>query len=228
MNLFASVLVSLSIFSQGSTEPVRASAEQPQKPAIKRTVKSGNCGTDVKNINQKLLELNLMGTRKNSGKCFTSLSVQSTMAFQKYAGLAVDGVVGPKTRKALDNTGSLRLEKITEKKRAGNYVLISLKKQLLFLVKDNQISKAFNVSTGKPGYSTPTGTFRVYRKEEMSWSTPYSVWMPWASYFTGGIAVHQSDSIPAYPASHGCIRISQLFAKHVYEKMPFNKRVVVI
>ena len=27
-------------------------------------------------------------------------------------------------------------------------------------------------------------------------------------YFIGGIAVHGSNSIPRYPASHGCVRVS--------------------
>jgi hypothetical protein len=228
MDLIASILVSLSIFGQGPAEAAKTAEKEPDKPAVKRTVKSGSCGKDVKNINKKLLALNLMGQRKSGGKCFDALSIQATMAFQKYAGLGADGVVGPKTRKALDNTKKLRLKKITKKKRSGNYVLISLKKQLLFLVKNNQIDQAFNISSGKPGYSTPVGEFRVYRKEKMSWSVPYSTWMPWASYFTGGIAVHQSDSVPAYPASHGCIRVSQPFAKLVYKKMSFNKRVIVI
>jgi peptidoglycan hydrolase-like protein with peptidoglycan-binding domain len=226
MSLIASILVSLSIFSPAN--PAESPADGREKAVSKRVVQSGQCGQDVKNINQKLLELGLMGRRENSSKCFDSMSLQATIAFQKYTGLVADGAVGPKTRRALDNTNRLRLEKITEKKRSGNYVVISLKKQLLLLIKDNQVTKAFNISSGKPGYSTPSGSFRVYRKEEMSWSNPYSTWMPWASYFYGGIAVHQSDSVPAYPASHGCVRISELFSKYVYERMPFNKRVIVI
>ena len=41
----------------------------------------------------------------------------------------------------------------------------------------------------------------------MSWSVPFSTWMPWASYFVGGIAFHAYGSVPSYPASHGCIRM---------------------
>jgi lipoprotein-anchoring transpeptidase ErfK/SrfK len=32
------------------------------------------------------------------------------------------------------------------------------------------------------------------------------LWRP--KYFNGGIAVHGSPSIPGYPASHGCARVS--------------------
>jgi len=32
------------------------------------------------------------------------------------------------------------------------------------------------------------------------------MWRP--KFFTGGIALHGSASVPAFPASHGCVRVS--------------------
>ena len=40
--------------------------------------------------------------------------------------------------------------------------------------------------------------------------------MPYAAYFDGGIAMHGLDSVPPYPASHGCVRISMPEAPAVY------------
>ena len=37
---------------------------------------------------------------------------------------------------------------------------------------------------------------------------PFKVWLPWASYFTGGIAFHEYPVVPAYAASHGCVRVN--------------------
>jgi lipoprotein-anchoring transpeptidase ErfK/SrfK len=41
----------------------------------------------------------------------------------------------------------------------------------------------------------------------MSWSVPFQTWMPYAQYFLGGYAMHEYPSVPAYPASHGCVRL---------------------
>jgi lipoprotein-anchoring transpeptidase ErfK/SrfK len=41
--------------------------------------------------------------------------------------------------------------------------------------------------------------------------------MPWASYFTGGIALHAYPDVPAYPASHGCVRLPAPEAQRVYD-----------
>jgi lipoprotein-anchoring transpeptidase ErfK/SrfK len=40
--------------------------------------------------------------------------------------------------------------------------------------------------------------------------------MPWASYFTGGIAFHEYSYVPAYPASHGCVRMMARDAPLMY------------
>ena len=72
-----------------------------------------------------------------------------------------------------------------------------------------------HTSTGFGG-RTPAGTFHVYRKEQLSWSVPFKVWMPWASYFDGGFAMHAYPYVPAYPASHGCVRLPAPEAQRVY------------
>ena len=50
------------------------------------------------------------------------------------------------------------------------------------------------------------GDFSLYRHvpgERVSYLG--SLWKPW--YFYGGYAIHGSSSVPAHPASHGCIRV---------------------
>jgi lipoprotein-anchoring transpeptidase ErfK/SrfK len=77
------------------------------------------------------------------------------------------------------------------------------------------VRRAVHTSTGSFG-RTPAGTFHVYRKELLSWSQPFQVWMPYASYFVGGIAMHEYFDVPAYPASHGCVRLPAGEANRVY------------
>jgi lipoprotein-anchoring transpeptidase ErfK/SrfK len=51
--------------------------------------------------------------------------------------------------------------------------------------------------------------------------------MPLASYFTGGIAFHQYGFVPAYPASHGCIRVNRFDARLLYDFAVHGTPVVV-
>ena len=57
----------------------------------------------------------------------------------------------------------------------------------------------------------------VFRKERLSYSVPFHVYMPYASYFFSGDAMHAYPSVPAYPASHGCVRLSAPEAPIVYD-----------
>jgi lipoprotein-anchoring transpeptidase ErfK/SrfK len=84
------------------------------------------------------------------------------------------------------------------------------------MVEDGVVVRAVHTSTGVGGI-TPVGEFRVYAKVLMSWSVPFQVWMPYAAYFRGGIATHESPNVPSYPASHGCVRLPAGEAKRVYD-----------
>jgi len=99
----------------------------------------------------------------------------------------------------------------------GRHVEIYRSLGVVLLVENGSVIRAVHTSTGAPGRETPSGTFSVYRKEQLSWSIQFKVWMPWASYFTGGIALHAYPDVPAYPASHGCVRLSAPEAQKVYD-----------
>jgi len=53
---------------------------------------------------------------------------------------------------------------------------------------------------------TPTGAFKVYRQDS-GWNEGPLGSLYNANFIVGGIAIHGSNSVPAQPASHGCIRI---------------------
>jgi lipoprotein-anchoring transpeptidase ErfK/SrfK len=68
----------------------------------------------------------------------------------------------------------------------------------------------FAVSTGRPGYGTPSGTFHPQRMEPTWFSKEYyNSPMPHSIFFHGGFAIHGSYEINRLggPASHGCIRL---------------------
>jgi hypothetical protein len=137
---------------------------------------------------------------------------QALLAFQGWYGLARTGTV----------TGETQLELFRAKRpkpvahRSGTRVEIHRDLGVLLLIEGNEVVRAVHTSTGAGG-GTPSGSFRVYRKETLSWSVPFSVWMPFASYFIGGIAMHEYPDVPSYPASHGCVRLPDGEAERVYQ-----------
>ena len=136
---------------------------------------------------------------------------QALIAFQGWERLARTGTVTGETQVALFRAS--RPEPETH--RRGKRVEIHRDRGVLLLVEDNEVRRAIHTSTGAFG-ATPAGSFRVYRKETLSWSVPFHVWMPYASYFVGGIAMHEYSYVPAYPASHGCVRLPAGEAHRVY------------
>ena len=135
------------------------------------------------------------------------------LAFEKWAGLPRDG--------ALDPLVTARLMRATRPvpviRAPGRRIEVQLGRQLAMLIENDRVERVVHISSGAWGTPTPLGSYAVYRKERMSWSVPFSVWMPWASYFTGGIALHQAPSVPPYPASHGCVRVNVYDAPYLYE-----------
>jgi hypothetical protein len=77
----------------------------------------------------------------------------------------------------------------------------------------------FAVSTGRPGYSTPSGTFHPQRMARTWFSKEYyNSPMPHSIFFHGGFAIHGSYEIDRLggPASHGCIRLHPNNAATLY------------
>ena len=94
--------------------------------------------------------------------------------------------------------------------RAGPGRRIEIHRDLgvLLMVEDGEVVRAVHTSTGSGGI-TPVGDFKVYAKVLYSWSVPFQVWMPYAAYFRGGIATHQSPTsrpTPRRTAAFGCRR----------------------
>jgi len=149
-------------------------------------------------------------------------SADAVKAFQKANGLAVDGVVGPATRAAAEHPATLEASDHSQ----GTHVEVDVDRQLLLVVADGAIEDIYSVSTGMNGYDTPKGTFRVFRKERRSWSVPYKVWLPYASYFNGGVAFHAGDTAVSR-ASHGCVRVPAAFARELYGVLKTGTKVIV-
>jgi L,D-transpeptidase catalytic domain/Sporulation and spore germination/Putative peptidoglycan binding domain len=150
-------------------------------------------------------------SRANVNGSLDYVTSQALTAFQGWEGLARTGTVTGETQVELMRADRPR----GRSGRSGRSVEIHRDRGVLLLIEDGLVERAVHTSTGAGG-ATPSGTYRVYRKERMSWSIPFSVWMPYASYFVGGIAMHEYPHVPEYPASHGCVRLPAGEASRVY------------
>lgn len=137
------------------------------------------------------------------------------------------------------STGSV--VEIVKRLRPGEYVwapqiapdgptllIVNLKSQRAVLYRNGVPIGASTVSTGRPGYRTPTGVFTILQKHVEHYSTTYdNAPMPYMQRLTWrGIALH-AGQLPGYPASHGCIRLPLGFAKFLYGVTRLGMTVVI-
>jgi L,D-transpeptidase catalytic domain/Sporulation and spore germination/Putative peptidoglycan binding domain len=176
----------------------------------------------LREAQELLAELGYLAPELVSGEADDATAV-AVLELQKWTGLPRDGVLDEATLRALER--AMRPRPVTL--MPGRHVEILLDRQLALLVDDGRVVRAVHISSGAGG-RTPVGTFHVYRKERLSWSVPFEVWMPWASYFTGGIALHEYPIVPTYPASHGCVRVNRYDAPFLYEFAAYGTPVVVL
>ena len=201
--------------------------------ASSTVLRPGDSGAAVKSLQTKLVALGYwLGSVDGE---YGPLTKQAVVAAQKAAGLTRDGIAGPKTMAAL-------ADKVRPSARStkGLVVEVNLSKQLLLVVKDGRVLRIINTSTGtgktytRPNGTTgravtPKGTFRVNRQID-GWRTSALGKLYRPKYFTTtGVAVHGATSVPAYPASHGCVRVSLKAMAHLWSKgyLPIGGKVYV-
>lgn len=82
----------------------------------------------------------------------------------------------------------------------------------MLVLRGGEVEGVVNASTaGIPGYHSPEGRFRVFRRVEGIDTSPLGrLWNP--LYLYRGYAMHGSTSVPPEPASHGCVRVPALGA----------------
>ena len=108
-------------------------------------------------------------------------------------------------------------------------IVVSRKDQRLKVYRGLEVIATSNVSTGKAGHTTPTGIFSILEKRRTHFSNLYnSAPMPFMQRLTwSGIALHESNSVPRYPASHGCVRLPRGFAKKLFGLTDRGAHVVI-
>ena len=107
-------------------------------------------------------------------------------------------------------------------------LLVNVRTQRATLFRNGLPVGASTISSGRPGYRTPTGVFTILQKQVEHYSSKYdSAPMPYMQRLTWyGVALH-AGQLPGYPASHGCIRLPSGFAKLLFAVTKLGMTVVV-
>lgn len=118
--------------------------------------------------------------------------------------------------------------------KAEVLVTISKSEQQMTVSVNGASSYRWSVSTGRPGYNTPSGSFHPLRLERVYYSKKFDdAPMPNSVFFYGGYAVHGTyeESKLGRPVSHGCVRLTRANAATLFALVQqhglSNTRVVI-
>jgi hypothetical protein len=201
---------------------------------------AGATGLNVSLIQQRLTTLGFWNG--GTSGVFSWSTQQAVMAYQKWNGLAPLGFVDGPTAHALNWPNCRATASLTNQ---GDLMEVDKGRQLGFFVRNGQTLLVLNVSTGG-GYFyeadnqltgakisgtaiTDDGTFHIYRvyDQPVYKGTLGTLYRP--RFVVGGIAVHGAPNVPGYPASHGCIRVSNPAMDMIWalDLLPMGSKVVV-
>jgi Putative peptidoglycan binding domain/L,D-transpeptidase catalytic domain len=172
----------------------------PSDAAGDGVLQPGESGPAVQSLQERLSALGYWSGTPDSQ--YGDLTRQAVLAFQKAEGLGRDGIAGPETLGRLETA-----QRPAGRSTSGNVIEIDLARQLLMVVQNGQVRWAFNTSTGTSSTPTPAGQFSIQRQIDGIRVSEYGrLYRP--KYFVGGVAIHGYPSVPEYPASHACTRLS--------------------
>lgn len=84
------------------------------------------------------------------------------------------------------------------------------------------------VSSGKKTNATPAGKFFVNYKQRHKLSSKYeNAPMPYSINYSGDYFIHQ-QSLPGYPASHGCVRLMMTDAERLFNWVRVHDAVTLV
>jgi hypothetical protein len=107
-------------------------------------------------------------------------------------------------------------------------VFVSLPRQEAVVYRNGVRIGRAAVSSGKSGHSTPTGVFQILEKDIDHRSKTYNnAPMPYMERLTwDGVALHTGFN-PGHPASHGCVRLPDGFAKELFKITRVGGTVII-
>ena len=215
----------------GTPSWLQAGSPNARVTVSQRNLASGMSGNDVLTLQKALAALHYAPGALN-GRFGADLK-HAVYTFQKVERLPRTGRWGTSERGRLGHPTRWRVRYPT----SGLAVEVDVTRQVLVLSRGGAVLRIADVSTGGEYHytykgvtylaHTPRGRFSVQRKiDGVRISNLGYLYRP--SYFTGGYAVHGEDyDVPATPASHGCVRVTNYNQNYLFTLMPTGTPVTV-
>ena len=219
---FAADGTRLTAYVSGSIGTGPISSAKPARATIgTAALGPGSHGAAVIGLKRRLASLTFH--QDDLSSTWSADTSDAVLAFQKAEGL-------PRTSLA-DRTTLARLASATAPKAAlraatGCTSRSTRRGRSCMLVRNGKVTGTLHVSTGATG-NTPVGRWSVLWKAPFThtWLGPAILWRTMT--FHGGFAIHGFSPVPAYPASHGCVREPIWAANWTYEQTPVGTPVDV-
>jgi hypothetical protein len=177
----------------------------------------GQCGEVVVGFKKAM---RAMGYIANDGRCFGGKTARGVLAYRKVNGMARSMRAGAGlVKNAFAGKGGYKVRY----PKAGEHVEAPLSKQVLVFTKGDKPFAIYPISSGKSSTPTVTGHFEFIRQEPGY----NSHGMYYSFYFYGGYAVHGYESVPDYPASHGCLRTFIADQPEIYKRIFFGEDIFI-
>lgn len=180
--------------------------------ASARSLASGMRGADVRALNLRLRALGFKTPPATSR--FDYRLADAVLAFHKSQRMSRSMRVSAGTWRRLVAARPMRARYDT----AGTHIEVDKRRQILMVVRDGDVLGTLHVSTGATG-NTPVGSFRVYQKGG-SYLFKFMA-------FHGNFGIHGYNPVPAFPASHGCVREPMWIAAWTFSHMRIGSRVYI-
>ncbi len=139
----------------------------------------------------------------------------------------------PEAQSDKGEASSISFEDESEEKNhkispTGYHVYVDLDNLLMYVYKDGEPIKTYEVSGGKPNAPSPVGTWRIISKD--TWGEGFGgAWLgfnvPWGKYGIHGTS--EPWTIGRSNASKGCIRMYNSDARELYRMIPYNTPVTI-
>lgn len=142
-----------------------------------------------------------------------------------------------------------------EGKSGSPSIVIRLSEQRAYFFKGDELVGVSTISTGREGFGTPSGSFRIQQKDKNHASGTYGDYvdaagrivkkdidrfkdsmppgtrfdgakMPFFMRIHGGVGMHEGF-LPGYPASHGCIRMPRFMAEAFFNNVQVGTPVSI-
>jgi peptidoglycan hydrolase-like protein with peptidoglycan-binding domain len=188
--------------------------------AVGPTLRQGSRGAAVVTLQRRLAALRYDVGRVDG--IFGYDTLHAVIAFQKVQRIGVDGIVGRVTWSRLASP-TIPRPRYTSSTAA---IEVNLSRRVVYVTKSGRITRILDASPGKPSTPTVTGRFTIYRQVNRWDRSPLGMlWRP--NYFYRGYALHGSTSVPTYPASHGCVRVTIAGMNRLWSQLSVGERVYV-